>query len=174
MLPCLGDYGLAHSPPSFLLYRNIATETASQNTSSTSKRSLFAPQDEIEKRGTADTAQSISSSSLSNSNIAYLFLQPTSDKSVLCSSCSKNIMAAYISFETSIPYAIGLSNSDILNGQSQLYSTMKSVCGDSFTTSINEVAGTTAFAAVGGANQVATRLGLGLATAGLVVFGLLM
>lgn len=77
-------------------------------------------------------------------------------------------MAAYISFETSIPYAIGLANSDILKGQSALYSTMKSTCGNSFTTSINQVAGTTAFAEVGGAGSLSIRVGATLAMAVLV------
>lgn len=101
----------------------------------------------------SDTATSIETGSLSSSNIAFLFLQPDAGKDVLCTSCSKNILASYIKFETSVPYAIGLTNSDILKGQSDLYKSMKTTCGDSFTTQINQVAGTTAFAAVGGARQ---------------------
>jgi hypothetical protein len=81
-------------------------------------------------------------------------------------------MASYISFETSIPYAIGLSNSDILKGQSALYSTMKSTCGDSFTESINEVAGTTAFAEVSGAGSLSARLGASLVLAALVALAI--
>jgi hypothetical protein len=156
---------------------NIATDSAanSVNTSTVSRRSLFTRSDEepLEKRQTTtgesvnDTASAVDESSLSSSNIAFLFLQTTSDKSVLCSSCAKNILASYIAFETSIPYAIGLGNSDILRGQSALYSTMKSTCGDSFTTSINQVAGTTAFAAVGGAGSLSVKVGITMTIAAL-------
>jgi len=77
-------------------------------------------------------------------------------------------MASYISFETSIPYAIGLANSEILQGQSSLYSTMKKTCGDDFTKSINQEAGTTAFAEVGGAGSLSIRMGAAMAMAILV------
>ncbi|UZJ51260.1 hypothetical protein CBS101457_000580 [Exobasidium rhododendri] len=148
---------------------NIATDTASKaaDNTTTSRRSLFTNDDHsnLKRQDASETASAIEGSSLSSTNIAFLFLQTTSAKSVLCSSCSKNILAAYISFETSIPYAIGLANSDILKGQSALYSTMKSTCGDDFTTSINEAAGTTAFAEVGGAGSLTTRTGFALVMA---------
>lgn len=133
---------------------SIANNTAAKQ--ATSKRSLLTddamlmPQ-LLERQDASETAQSIDTGAASQSNIAYLFLQPNSDKNLLCSSCSKNIMAAYITFETSIPYAIGLSNSDQLKGQSALYKAMQATCGQSFTTNVNQKAGTTAFAEVGGA-----------------------
>ncbi|PWN37439.1 uncharacterized protein FA14DRAFT_159493 [Meira miltonrushii] len=134
---------------------SIANSTAAKQ-ATTSKRSLLTddamlmPQ-LLERQDASETAESIDSGAASQSNIAYLFLQPTSEKNLLCSSCSKNIMAAYITFETSIPYAIGLSNSDQLKGQSALYKAMQATCGKDFTTTINQKAGTTAFAEVGGA-----------------------
>lgn len=136
---------------------SIANNTATKQASSTtSKRSLLTDDailmpELLERQDASETAQSIDTGAASQSNIAYLFLQPNSDKNLLCSSCSKNIMAAYITFETSIPYAIGLSNSDQLKGQSALYKAMQATCGKDFTTSVNQKAGTTAFAEVGGA-----------------------
>jgi hypothetical protein len=126
---------------------NIASDTASQN--STTKRSLFDEDGQLHKRQ-AVTSESLNGTSLGSSNIAFLFLKSTSDKSVLCSSCAKNVMASYISFETSIPYAIGLANSNILGNQAGLYKSMQDTCGASFTTAVNTVAGTTAFASVSG------------------------
>lgn len=155
---------------------NIATNTAAK-TAGSSKRSLFSSDEALLRKrqdSASEVAQAIDTSSLSNSNIAFLFLQTTSDKSVLCSSCSKNVLASYISFETSIPYAIGLANSDILKGQSALYSTMKETCGDDFTKSVNQVAGTTAIAEVGGAGSLSIRAGLAVALGSLVTAAVLL
>ncbi|CEH17954.1 hypothetical protein CBOM_04329 [Ceraceosorus bombacis] len=93
-------------------------------------------------------------SSSADTNIAFLFLQPDAQKDVLCSSCTKNILAAYIEFETSIPYAIGLSRSSQLKGQSDLYKSAKKTCGNDFTVSINQIAGTTAFSEVSAAGKM--------------------
>lgn len=100
----------------------------------------------------SDTAGStVSNSSLPN--IAFLFVQPNSDKSALCSACTQNILASYIKFETSIPYAIGLSNSKALAGQSALYKAGKEKCGGKWAPKINSIAGTTDFAKVAAAPQ---------------------
>lgn len=77
-------------------------------------------------------------------------------------------MASYISFETSIPYAIGLANSNILGNQAALYNSMESTCGAEFTTAINQIAGTTAFATVGGAGSLTIKVGATLAMAAFV------
>lgn len=87
----------------------------------------------------ADTA------TLANTNLAFLFITPQSPKEILCGQCLQNIMAAYISFETAAPYAIGLQNSDILAGQSALYASAKKTCGGDWATGVNKIAGTTAF-----------------------------
>ncbi|CAO1624437.1 unnamed protein product [Jaminaea pallidilutea] len=105
---------------------------------------LFARQSDVS--GASDT---VDNSSLPN--IAFLFLQPTSSKDALCSTCAQNILASYIQFETSIPYAIGLSNSKVLSGQSALYKAAKTQCGDKWAVKVNSIAGTTDFAKVAGA-----------------------
>lgn len=150
-----------------LVCSNIATETANTANSTLSRRSV---NEELTRRQTTSSASAsnITSAALGASNIAFLFMRSTSDKSVLCSSCAKNIMASYISFETSIPYAIGLANSNILGNQASLYNSMESTCGAEFTTAINQVAGTTAFATVGGAGSLSIRVGTTLAMAVLV------
>lgn len=163
---------------------STANSTAAK-AAATSKRSLLTsdvqllPINSYGKRqdaadAAAETAETLNSGDISNSNIAYLFLQPDSEKSLLCSSCSKNIMAAYISFETSIPYAIGLGNSDTLKGQSDLYKAMQQTCSKDFTTKVNQRAGTTAFAEVGAAIGFApARVGVALGAATLLA-GLLL
>lgn len=154
---------------------NIASDTASENStaSTTAKRSLFGEDGHIKKRqAVADST--VSGAELSSSNIAFLFLQTTSDKDVMCSSCAKNVMASYISFETSIPYAIGLANSGILGNQANLYNAMAKTCGQDFTTSINQAAGTTAFATVSGASRatIGTAAAIMMASLAAIVISL--
>ncbi|CAO1630495.1 unnamed protein product [Sympodiomycopsis kandeliae] len=119
-----------------------------------------------------DSADTIDSGSFSGSNIAFLFLQPTAKKDQLCSTCAQNILASYIRFETSIPYAIGLSNSDILKGQSDLYKAGKKQCGDSWAKKVNQVAGTTDFAKVAAALSGAKGSMMAVGVVGLTVAGL--
>lgn len=124
---------------------------------STSKRGFEDDQDRqsnlIARQGTdaSSSASQIDTGSLSGSNIAFLFLQPNAGKDKLCSTCAENILASYIQFETAIPYAIGLSNSNILSGQSDLYKAGKKECGEDWAKKVNAVAGTTDFAKVAGA-----------------------
>jgi len=63
-------------------------------------------------------------------NIPYLLLQPTSPN--LCSTCTRNILTAYINFESDVPYAVGLTNSLLLSTQSALYAAVTTQCGSSF------------------------------------------
>lgn len=142
------------------------TEVASNSTSS--KRSL--PEHRLLSRQ-ADNATDAATAvdSFSGSNIAFLFLEPTASKDVLCSTCSQNILASYIEFETSIPYAIGLANSDILSGQSELYKAGKEVCGNDWAVEINKIAGTTDFAKVAGAGMVKVSMTLALVVSGATV-----
>lgn len=106
-----------------------------------------------------------------NNNIAFLFLQPTAQKSVLCGDCAKNILASYISFETSIPYGVGLANSPILKGQSAIFKKAKSECGKDWRASVNLLAGTQAFTQVSGVMDRLKVNGLvlivGIASAGI-------
>ncbi|CAD6884709.1 unnamed protein product [Tilletia laevis] len=84
-----------------------------------------------------------------NNNIAFLFVQPSSSKDILCSECTRNILASYIQFEISVPYAVGLSSSLFLRGQSALYAKTKEVCGTSFADDIDHQSGVYVFKKVG-------------------------
>ena len=84
----------------------------------------------------------------SNTNAAFLFISSSSPKAILCSVCTQNILASYIKFETSIPYAIGLRTSKILAPQSDIYKAAKTDCGHDFVAQVNKIANTAQFAAV--------------------------
>ncbi|KDN38032.1 hypothetical protein K437DRAFT_270677 [Tilletiaria anomala UBC 951] len=99
------------------------------------------------------TEPSSGDASQTSDNIPFLFIQPTSPKSILCGTCTQKILAAYINFETASPYAIGLKNSPNLNSQSALYKAGKETCGDTWARSVNQLAGTTAFADVSAAHH---------------------
>ncbi|GAC96343.1 hypothetical protein PHSY_003923 [Pseudozyma hubeiensis SY62] len=95
-----------------------------------------------------------------NTNAAFLFISSSSPKSILCSLCTQNILASYIKFETSIPYAIGLRTSEILAPQSDIYKAAKTDCGHDFVAQVNKIANTTQFAAVvSGAEFAGARKG---------------
>lgn len=101
-----------------------------------------------------------------NTNAAFLFISSTSPKSILCSKCTQQILASYIKFETSIPYAIGLRTSAILAPQSDIYKAAKTDCGLDFVGQVNKIANTTQFAAVvSGASHAGVKGGVvGLTT----------
>ncbi|KAF8644007.1 hypothetical protein AX16_008723 [Volvariella volvacea WC 439] len=75
------------------------------------------------------------------SNLLFLFLNPDLENSVLCTACTRNILAAYISFESDIPYAPGLAQSDLLGGQSALYASVQTKCGSNFLSGPVQAAG---------------------------------
>ncbi|KAL0952608.1 hypothetical protein HGRIS_006863 [Hohenbuehelia grisea] len=78
------------------------------------------------------------------SNLAFLFLQPSDSSEVLCTSCTRNILTAYINFESSVPYAPGLDSSPMLSGQKALYDAIIEKCGKNFLGGAVQAAGSLA------------------------------
>jgi len=76
-----------------------------------------------------------------STNLPFLFLQPTMPASSLCTPCTREVMVAYVKWETGFPYALGLSASPILGGQSALWNGISSTCGPSFINAINAEVG---------------------------------
>ncbi|KWU43707.1 hypothetical protein RHOSPDRAFT_13329, partial [Rhodotorula sp. JG-1b] len=77
----------------------------------------------------------------STSNLPFLFLSPNMTSSVLCSSCTKQILAAYVAWESRMPYALGLTNSPLLSGQGDLWTGLGQVCGTGFLQAVTQQAG---------------------------------
>ena len=107
------------------------------------------------KRQEIPVASNDTTTGIKASNLPFLFIQPASPQDVLCGQCAQKIMAAYINFETSSPYAIGLQNSDVLSTQSDLYKAGKAQCGAGWSTTVNQLANTTQFAEVSAAKAFA-------------------
>ncbi|KJA24960.1 hypothetical protein HYPSUDRAFT_65260 [Hypholoma sublateritium FD-334 SS-4] len=73
--------------------------------------------------------------------LPFIFFKPTLDATTLCTSCARQVLTAYIDFESNIPYAPGLSSSQILSSQSDLYNAVESKCGSTFLTGAVQAAG---------------------------------
>ena len=74
-------------------------------------------------------------------SLPFLFLSPNMSSTLLCTSCTKTILAAYVAWESRSPYALGLSNSPLLGGQGDLWTGVGGVCGGGFLESISVEAG---------------------------------
>lgn len=55
-------------------------------------------------------------------------------------------MVSYIKWETAFPYALGLSQSPILGGQSELWNAINATCGPTYVKAITSEVGITAAA----------------------------
>jgi len=110
-------------------------------------------------------------------NIAFMLLQPSMPASDLCSSCSRSILTAYITFESVALYASGLRNSTLLAGQTDLYNNITSLCGPNFLIGAVAAAGGLSQGVVGAASRIgvqelSTAVGAILGVAGLVAASL--
>ncbi|EIW76644.1 hypothetical protein CONPUDRAFT_139391 [Coniophora puteana RWD-64-598 SS2] len=88
-----------------------------------------------------------------SSNLVYLFLEPIMSSSDLCTTCTRNILTPYISFESNRPYAPGLANSPLMSGQTDLYNAVQSTCGQSFLGGAVQAAGGISSGIGGGSNH---------------------
>lgn len=72
-----------------------------------------------------------------NTNLPFLFLQPSYPSAQLCTPCTREIMVAYIKWETQVPYALGLAQSPTLGGQIELWNAITGTCGANYVNAIN-------------------------------------
>ena len=75
----------------------------------------------------------------------FFFLSGSSPKDTLCTECAHHVLASYIRFELSAPFALGLDSSPVLQSQQAIYEQAKKVCGASFVEQLNAEAGIQAF-----------------------------
>lgn len=78
-------------------------------------------------------------STFTSNNIPFLFLN--SDSTDLCTTCTRNVLNAYIQHESNLPYAPGLQKSQLLGTQSALFTAVTQKCGDNFMNSEVKAAG---------------------------------
>lgn len=76
-----------------------------------------------------------------DTNLVFLFLDSKMNTTQLCTTCTRNILTSYITFESSLPYAPGLNNSLLLRGQPALYNATVSTCPSGFLSGAVQAAG---------------------------------
>lgn len=64
--------------------------------------------------------------------IPFLFFTSSLSSTTLCTTCSRNVMTAWISWESKVPYAPAAKQSALLGGLNDLYSAIQTKCGKSF------------------------------------------
>jgi hypothetical protein len=105
---------------------------------------------------------------LKSSNGAFLFLSSSLPKEQLCTSCTRSIITAYVSFESNQPYAPGISNSELLGGQAGLYQAVQDTCGATFLNGALQAAGGLAGGITSSFNSPADRASVSGGLAALV------
>lgn len=88
------------------------------------------------------------------SGVMYLYTLPSLSADSLCTPCTQKVLSAYASWEATVPYAAGLSNSPMLGGQGELWTETKKKCGDSFMNVVTSSVGTANSERVNSGTQV--------------------
>jgi len=76
-----------------------------------------------------------------DTNLPFLFIKSSLDATKLCTTCTRNVLTAYINFESNVPYGPGLSKSQILNTQPDLYAAIQTKCPSGFLSGAVQAAG---------------------------------
>jgi len=102
-----------------------ATETTAPSSASGPSNNKRAP-------GDPQVAFIPNITTIGSTNLLFLYLTGDLPSAQLCTTCTKNVLSAYIAWESDVPYAPGLSNSLLLSGQISLYQGVTNTCGKSF------------------------------------------
>ena len=78
---------------------------------------------------------------ISQSNSMFLFFTPSLSAAQLCVPCLRQIMSAYINFESDIPLPYGINSTVLLSGQLPLYNACQTKCPANFLSGAVEAAG---------------------------------
>jgi hypothetical protein len=74
-------------------------------------------------------------------NLPFSFFTPDLNATQLCVTCARQVLTAYINFESNIPYGPGLNNSELLSTQSALFSAVQTKCPANFLSGAVQAAG---------------------------------
>ncbi|KAF8610707.1 hypothetical protein BDV93DRAFT_484141 [Ceratobasidium sp. AG-I] len=86
-----------------------------------------------------------------NTNLIYLFTSPDMNSGELCTSCTQQIISKYVSWESTTPHALGVKNSPLLGGQSELWTAIQDKCPASFLSEVSNIAGVASADQISGA-----------------------
>lgn len=89
----------------------------------------------------APTAVTPNVTTFHDNNIVFLFYNPDLDATALCTSCVRQVLTAYVTFESDIGYGPGLASSLFLDKQPALYEAVKNKCPAGFLSGAVQAAG---------------------------------
>jgi hypothetical protein len=99
---------------------------------------LYTTPGALTRRAPVDTPNM---STYHDNNIPFLFYKPDLEASNLCTSCVRQVLTAYMTFESNVVYGPGLPNSQILDKQPALYEAVKNKCPAGFLSGAVQAAG---------------------------------
>lgn len=111
------------------------------------------------QRRAESVALSPNTTTIGKSNLLFLFLQPTTSSAVLCTSCTRNVILAYLDFKGDVPYAPGISSSTILYGLLDLYNGVVAQCGTNFLSGAVQAAGSLSGGSIGSSSAAPRTVG---------------
>jgi len=80
-------------------------------------------------------------STFHDKNIEFLLYNSGLDASALCTACARQVLTAYMTFESNVVYGPGLGSSLLLNTQPGLYDAIKNKCPAGFLSGAVQAAG---------------------------------
>jgi hypothetical protein len=95
----------------------------------------------VQDGGSGQTASRPNTTTFANERLLFLNLREDMPSETLCTSCTRNVLTSYITWESNINYAPGLSSSQLLTGQSKLYAGVQNTCGRNFLSGAVQAAG---------------------------------
>ncbi|KAF9529154.1 hypothetical protein CPB83DRAFT_875752 [Crepidotus variabilis] len=105
-------------------------------------------------------------------NIAFLYYTPSLDAPTLCTACARQVVTAYMNFESNVAYTPGVDNSQILVNQQPLIDAINGKCPAGFLNGAVQAAGglsggylssSAAVPSVSSGRQTVLALAMGLA-----------
>lgn len=104
-----------------------------------------------------------------STGLPFMFLSQNMSSNILCTTCTKEILGAYVSWELRQPYALGLGNSPLLSKQSDLWTGIGEVCGTGFLSAVAQEAGAQIASSGGSKLEKASGAALAFAVVAIVI-----
>jgi len=88
------------------------------------------------KRGDDQSLLQINTDDWKKSNVQFLFIDANESADQLCTACTKQVMTSYITYETALPYPMGVRSANLLGNQKALWTAINSKCPANYTAAI--------------------------------------
>ncbi|KAJ7092492.1 hypothetical protein B0H15DRAFT_922043 [Mycena belliarum] len=129
---------------------------------SSSAKNLAPALKSVARRAEPVTAYMPNATTINTNNILFLFLDGSLPKADLCTTCTRNIITSYVSFEAGTQYAPGIAQSVLMSGQTAIYSGVVATCGADFLAAVKAAGGLGSSGTSGSSGALAVRPAGGL------------